>query len=62
MTYADFGSIDTTGYKLGSQFCFKLQRSQDDASDTYSDGYACPTTIGVHYQIDSLGSRDELVK
>ena len=62
MTYADFGGIDTTGYNLGSQFCFKLQRSQNDPSDTYSDGYACPTTIGVHYQIDSLGSRDELVK
>jgi hypothetical protein len=60
-TYIEFNEISMTNFKLGTQVCFRLERLQDFVNDSYS-GFACPTTIGIHYEIDSVGSREEFVK
>ena len=64
---SDFGAIAgaTGGYdggviKIGDQFCFKLSRVAATA-DEYG-GDALLITAGVHYQIDTIGSRTILAK
>jgi len=47
--------------ELGSQMHWRFYRLATDPLDTSSDNIAC-ATIGLHYEIDSIGSREILVK
>jgi hypothetical protein len=58
---ADFPAINCTGYKIGSQIIFRLFRAPTATLDNYEhDAYA--VSIGIHYQVDSLGSRSMATK
>lgn len=52
-----FGDFDATGKHIGSQLFFRLFRDAGNVLDTYPDPAAL-IQVGVHYQIDSLGSRN----
>lgn len=54
-------TIDGTGKTMGSRLVFELQRNPAAAEDTYTGG-AAVTDMGVHYEIDQVGSREILVK
>jgi hypothetical protein len=56
-TFADIAAPD----ELGSQLHFRFARLSNDALDTYADALAI-STIGFHYEADSTGSRQTLVK
>ena len=56
--YASFGSIPGTDRKIGDIIAFELSRPTGDA---YTGG-AFLHSIGVHYQSDTLGSRQMAVK
>jgi hypothetical protein len=47
--------------EIGAQFHFRFFRLGSDALDTYT-GVAAVSTIGYHYEIDSMGSKDVTVK
>jgi hypothetical protein len=47
--------------ELGSQMHWRFYRLGGDALDTSTANVAC-ATIGLHYEIDSVGSRQILVK
>ena len=51
----DFAAITGTNFKIGDQFMFNLWRVAA-TGDAYA-GDALLQTAGVHYQIDTLGSR-----
>jgi hypothetical protein len=52
-----FTNIVTTGVaEFGSQFHFRFARVGGDASDTYT-GVTAVSTVGFHYESDTLGSR-----
>jgi hypothetical protein len=51
----DFGDISGTNYKIGDQFMFTLTRVAADG-DAFA-GDALIGTAGIHYQVDTLGSR-----
>jgi hypothetical protein len=51
-----FPAITGTSLKIGSQIFFRLYRVPTDAADTYNSDVAL-ATVGIHYQIDTLGSR-----
>jgi hypothetical protein len=59
--YIDFIDLNMTGFQLGTQVCFRLTRVQNNVSDTNTGG-DCLVTFGIHYQIDSVGSREEYLK
>jgi hypothetical protein len=59
--YIDFIDLNMTGFELGMQVCFQLMRQQSNASDTNTGG-DCLITAGIHYQLDSPGSREEYNK
>jgi hypothetical protein len=48
-------------YHIGTQFTFKLYRTPTDAEDTYPND-AVVLSFGLHYEIDTLGSRDIYIK
>jgi hypothetical protein len=52
---ADFTAITGTNFKIGDQFEFELKRIAA-AGDAFA-GEALTSTIGFHYQTDTLGSR-----
>ncbi len=54
-------TISGAGMEHGSRLVFELQRNPADAQDTYTGG-AAVTDMGVHYEKDTLGSRQILVK
>lgn len=58
---ADFPAIVTAGYLIGTQFCFRFFRDPTDGDDTYGSD-AMVSTIGLHVQVNSLGSRQLGVK
>lgn len=51
----DFGAITGTNYKIGDQFMFTLERVASDG-DAFT-GDTLIETAGIHYQVDTLGSR-----
>jgi hypothetical protein len=51
----DFVAIDGTNFKIGDQFMFSLFRVAADG-DAYA-GDALIQTAGIHYEVDTLGSR-----
>jgi len=51
----------TAPNELGSQFHFRFFRAATDPADTYGSNVAI-STIGYHYEIDSNGSNEILVK
>ena len=56
----NFAAI-TTPNELGSQLHFRFFRDGANVADTYTGALAI-STIGFHYEIDSLGSRDITTK
>jgi len=57
---SDFAAITGTNYLIGDQFLFTLERVSATGDDYPGD--ALVATIGVHYQVDTMGSRQILVK
>jgi len=56
----DFAAITGTNFKIGDQFMFTLTRVAA-TGDAYA-GDALIETAGIHYQIDTLGSRTITIK
>jgi hypothetical protein len=56
-TFADFGAVSGSGVEIGNQVCFRLFRNPGDGDDTYESD-ACGMTFGIHYESDTLGSRE----
>lgn len=54
-------TISGAGMLMGSRFVFSIFRDPADAQDTYAAN-AAVTDAGVHYEIDTIGSRQMLVK
>jgi hypothetical protein len=52
---ADFPAIDGVGYEIGSHLIFRLYRDPTVETDTYEHD-AVLLSVGVHYQVNSLGS------
>jgi hypothetical protein len=57
---SEFAPI-TIPNEIGAQFHFRFFRLGSDALDTYT-GVAAVSTIGYHYEIDSMGSKDVTIK
>jgi hypothetical protein len=51
-----FGAISGTGKTMGGRFVFRLFRDPAHASDTYGAD-AATMDFGIHYEIDTVGSR-----
>jgi hypothetical protein len=51
----DFGVITGTNFKIGDQFMFTLERVASDGAAFAGD--ALIETAGIHYQVDTMGSR-----
>lgn len=58
---SEFPAIFGKDIKVGAQFIFRLYRTPADVADTYADDVAA-ATVGLHVQVDSLGSRQKLAK
>ncbi|KKL85892.1 hypothetical protein LCGC14_1950160 [marine sediment metagenome] len=56
----DFAAITAADLDIEDQFLFTLERIA--ASATEYSGEALIATVGVHYEIDTIGSRQILVK
>jgi hypothetical protein len=56
-----FTGLDGTGKGLSSIISMKLSRVGGDATDTYAAD-ALLKEFDIHYEIDTMGSREELVK
>jgi hypothetical protein len=54
----DIGTISGTGVTFGHQLGFRLYRDPSDAEDTYGSDAAISFTVGYHYEIDRIGSRN----
>jgi hypothetical protein len=52
-----FPTVDGTGMQIGSQIIGRLFRDPTDAADTYGDDAAITGTFGIHYLVDTDGSR-----
>jgi len=57
--HSHFPAIDGTGKLAGSEMVFRLFR--DPSEDTYA-GDAALIQVGIHYQVDALGSRQVEIK
>lgn len=57
----DFATISGTGKKIGSIFIVRFFRDGTHISDTYLDT-AYPPQFGIHYEIDTIGSRELATK
>jgi hypothetical protein len=55
VTLSNFPAITGTDYVIGDQFFFELTRIAA-SGDAYA-GDALTATMGIHYQVDTLGSR-----
>lgn len=51
---SSFAAITGTGFQIGDQFIFKFERVAS-TGDAYA-GEALVLTLGLHYQVDTLGS------
>lgn len=58
---ADLGNIDGTGKTLSSMLICRLYRDAGNGSDTYNAD-AAALEIDFHYEINTLGSREEYTK
>jgi len=58
---SDTTSILGPGVTIGNQVAFRLYRTPADVQDTYAAD-AVVMTFGIHYQIDTLGSRQITTK
>jgi hypothetical protein len=56
-----FPTISGTGMKIGSGLCVRIFREGTHANDTYA-GDAFVPNLGIHYQCDTLGSRQTSIK
>jgi hypothetical protein len=54
----DIGTIDGASIKFGNQLGFRLYRVPTDSDDTYGSDAAISFTVGYHYEIDRIGSRN----
>lgn len=52
---ADFPAIAGTGYEVGSHLVFRLYRDPTVSTDTYEHDAAL-LSVGIHYEVDSIGS------
>ena len=57
---SDFPAIDGTNFDIGDQFLFKLSRIAASADEYGGDAFL--TTCGLHYEIDTIGSRQIVTK
>lgn len=57
---SSFPDIIGTGFKIGDQFLFQLSRITASADEFAGD--ALLSTAGVHYEIDTMGSRQKFIK
>ena len=57
---SEFVAITGTNISMGEQFLFTIERITASA-DEYA-GDALLATVGIHYQIDTIGSRQKLTK
>lgn len=53
---SDFPAITGTNFTIGMQIHFRLFRDPTDAADTYASDAALGT-FGIHYEVDTVGSR-----
>jgi hypothetical protein len=51
-----FPAVDGTGKDHGSAFVFRLFRDPTDGADTYNNDDAAAIQVGIHYEVDALGS------
>jgi hypothetical protein len=58
---ASFGAVSGVGQTLSSIISIKLSRIGGDGTDTYGAD-ALLKEFDIHYEIDTMGSREELVK
>ncbi len=58
--YTDIATIDGTDIKMGAILCFRLRRISSTGTEPTSDPFGLQ--LGMHYQINTMGSRQELVK
>lgn len=59
--YVDIGNIAGAGYRIGAVVCFLFKRvALVGGSDPSNDPFV--VSIGSHYEVDTLGSRQETVK
>jgi len=58
--YTEFSEVDMTGYPIGTQWDARFYRVPTGV-DTYGDD-AAVSTVGLHVQVDTLGSREEASK
>jgi hypothetical protein len=56
-----FPAISATGKNIGSALVFRFFRNPTDAADTYTKD-ATLIQLGIHYQIDSIGSKEKYSK
>lgn len=59
---ARFASIDGTGMEISSMLLFSLTRYSSNVLDTFNSKSAYLLELDVHFQVDSLGSVQELSK
>ena len=57
----EIGIIPSTLLKIGSIVSFRLYRDPTDAADTYPDNAAL-LSVGIHYEINTPGSRQVAIK
>jgi len=58
--FLDMGDITGTGYKIGSLIKFRLKRVAGTGTDPANDPFV--EMVGIHYQVDAVGSKTELTK
>jgi len=58
---SEFGEFFNSLTEIGGQLSFRLYRDTTDLDDTYPDTVAAQT-FGYHYQLDSAGSREKVIK
>lgn len=60
-TYETFGTISGVGKTINSQLVLQIFRVPTDGDDTYPDNAAL-VALGIHYECDTVGSRQRLSK
>lgn len=58
----DFPDVTGTGYKIGSLLKMRIKRIAKSAGGADPAANPFIEQLGIHYQIDTIGSRQELVK
>ena len=58
--FSDFAAVTGTNFKIGDQILFQVSRIAASADDYAGD--ALIGTLGIHYQVNTLGSRAIITK